>query len=371
MMMQTASDIYTKKPIVKVSLELIAYEIVFISILRIALIFVPHQEHEFIYYLNINLLLIIACLILMSRKYSKVNKILINLIVIWLTFTLLYSIFFLFCIPNFSVIVFIINYHILSIFTTTLQLLITYYVFLRSLFPHRVDIYILIVSIILSGITAIIIYLPYIVNIDFTNFPTWDPLFTRDYYMNIMNFSLLVVFWHQYTQNKIIFSEYLSNILALFTIIIGIEIFHFFSFQYDIVFYYLSQYFYAFLYSIMLILWFLRLNYLKNPDSKSNEEYIENYFVLHGFVSKPRQGLLFEFYSNINKSVIITSIIVMIFLGFFLFFFDNFEVFVGLNLLLLIIAVIISLILSIVTWHRRWYDAVGFLFRGNKVNKKI
>jgi hypothetical protein len=120
----------------------------------------------------------------------------------------------------------------------------------------------------------------------------------------------------------------------------------------------------------MAILWLIRLAYLKSPESIKNEEYIRNYYVLQGIVTKPRQGLLVEFYTNLNRSIIIASVIIMIFLGAFLFFFNKFQVFIRLNFLLLIIAVIISIILSIVTWHRRWYEAIGFLFRNRKAKRK-
>jgi hypothetical protein len=53
----------------------------------------------------------------------------------------------------------------------------------------------------------------------------------------------------------------------------------------------------------------------------------------------------------------------MISLGVYLFFFDNFEIFIRLNILILIIATIISVILAILTWHKRWYDAIGIFFR--------
>jgi len=104
---------------------------------------------------------------------------------------------------------------------------------------------------------------------------------------------------------------------------------------------------------------------LRNPESKKNEEYIENYYILQGIVTKPRVGLLVEFYSNIKKQYIIIFIIIMFPLGAFLFFFDRFEVFVRLNILLLIIGIVISIILAVVTWHKRWYSAIGFLFRKN------
>jgi hypothetical protein len=59
----------------------------------------------------------------------------------------------------------------------------------------------------------------------------------------------------------------------------------------------------------------------------------------------------------------------MVFLGAYLFTYDRFEIFIKLNFLLLILAAIISGILAILTWHKRWYDAMGFLFKNQKTSK--
>jgi hypothetical protein len=194
-------------------------------------------------------------------------------------------------------------------------------------------------------------------------------VFMRSYYLSLINFSLLVVFWHQYTQSKLIFSEYLSSILSAYTILIGIGILHAFSYENDLLFIYFSQYFDSILYLIIAILWILRLNYLNKPESVENENYIENYYMLQGFIEKPRKGMLVTFYSGINKTALIVVSFVIIFLGIYLFFYDKFEIFIRLNILILIIALIISTILAIATWHKRWYDSMGFLFKKQKLNK--
>jgi hypothetical protein len=85
--------------------------------------------------------------------------------------------------------------------------------------------------------------------------------------------------------------------------------------------------------------------------------------MLQGFIEKPRKGLLVTFYTGINRTALILGIIVLSFLGFYLFFYNKFEIFIRLNILLLIIAFIVSTILAIATWHKRWYDAMGFLFK--------
>jgi hypothetical protein len=174
------------------------------------------------------------------------------------------------------------------------------------------------------------------------------------------------VFWHQYTQTKLIFSEYLSSILSVYTILIGLGILHAFSQANEIIFILFAQYFDLILFLIIVILWILRLNYLNKPESIENENYIENYYMLQGFIEKPRKGLLVSFYSGINKTGLIVGTLVVTSLGVYLFFYDKFEIFIRLNILILIIAMIISIILAIATWHKRWYDAMGFLFKKQK-----
>lgn len=355
------------KTLTKILLELITYEIIFLLIQRIALIIIPHESQEIIYFVNINLHFLTACLIWMGLRLTKVNREIVIFFGVLTTFTLLYSLLFIFSDTNFPETFNVINYHILHSIGTTFQLSITFFLFFSSISPRRFSRFILRLSIFFAIIIGSGVYIHFLLNTDYSQ---WEPLFQRAYYLNILNFSLLIVFWHQYTTNKIILSEYLSTILSVYTIFIGIEIFHFFSYQNDMIFHHISQYFYVLLYFMMMIVWLLRLKYLNSAESKSNEEYIKNYYVLHGIISKPRQGLLVEFYSNINKSFIIAFVMIMIFIGVFLFFFDKFEIFVKLNLLLLLLAGIISIILAIVTWHRRWYDAVGFLFKNKKRERK-
>ena len=89
-------------------------------------------------------------------------------------------------------------------------------------------------------------------------------------------------------------------------------------------------------------------------------------FLGDGFIEKPRKGLLITFYSSLNKSAVIFTLVSMILLGVYLFSYDNFQIFIKLNILILVLAAIISAILAIVTWQKRWYDAMGFFFKKQK-----
>ena len=121
-------------PIFKGIVDILTYELLFLIILRSLLILLPHREHELIYYININLLYINACLIWMSTKYSDINKLILYLVGTWLTFTFSYSVFFLFIVdPINQWYLFSINYHILSVVSTSLQLLVSCYIFIVSI----------------------------------------------------------------------------------------------------------------------------------------------------------------------------------------------------------------------------------------------
>jgi len=361
---QISEKISVKDNLFKIIQRIIIYDVIFLILLRLALIFIPHEPQEFIYYVNLNFHFVIACLAWMNYRHSRVNKPIILIFSIHYTPYVIIVLLFIFSGSFLSVYGSWIIYHIALIYISSFQLFITFYIFILSLKPYKTKIYYLYTSIVYTFIICLIMYLPIFFNPDF--FKTLEPVLMRSYYLSIINLSLLVVFWHQYTQSKLIFSEYVSSIISIYTILIGMGILHAFSYENDLVFLYFSQYFDSILYLIISILWILRLNYLNKPESDENENYIENYYMLHGFIEKPRKGILVTFYTEINKTALILGSLVLIFLGTYLFFYDKFEIFIRLSILLLIISLVISTILAIATWHKRWYDAMGFLFKKQK-----
>jgi hypothetical protein len=354
-----------KDSFLRIILKIAALDIAFLILFRIALILIPHQESRSIFYININFSFIIACLAWMNLKKSKVNRQILFILALWKTSEIIHSVFYLLTTHVFSEQVVWINYHMWYINFTSFQFFFTLYIFFLSIFPHKTNKFYFSWSAFLTFSVVLINYVPIFVSGDYIQ-EELDPLFRKSYYMHIINFCLLVVFWHQYTQSKLIFSEYLSSILSVHTVLIGLEILHSFSYQNGFIFVYFAQYFNAILYTIFTVLLVARLNYLDKPESIENENYVQNYYMLHGFIDKPRKGLLITFYTGMNKTALIIATFVMIFLGIYLFFYDRFEIFIKLNILILILAFIISIILAILTWHKRWYDAMGFLFKKKK-----
>ena len=348
----------------KIILRVIAYDIVFLVLLRLAVITFPHDEQALIYYINLNFQFILACLAWMNYRQSKVNKPIILIFSILYVPNILIVLFYIFTISIFSELVVWINYHIAYLYLNAYQFFITMYIFILSLYPYKSNKYYLFTSISITFIISLIIYLPIFISGEFMY--SLRPAIIRSYYLSLINFSFLIVFWHQYTQSKLIFSEYLSSIISVYTAMIGLSILHAFSQANNLIFILFAQYFDSILFLIIMIVWIIRLNYLNKPESLENENYIENYYILHGFIEKPRKGLLVTFYTGINKTALIIAALVAVFLGVYLFFYDKFEIFIRLNILILILAMIISLVLAIATWHKRWYDAMGFLFKKQK-----
>ncbi len=350
-----------------INYKLIICELLFLIVLRFLLISIPHESQDIIYYINLNFHYLFACLSWINYRQSKVNKTLVLILSIWYTPYVIIVLFYIFTSNIFSLTTVYIIYHIAYIYIVVYQLFITFYLFFLSLSPARGNKNHLIWSISCTMVISTIIYAPIFISGEFVN--ELRPLFNHSYYINLLNFSLLAVFWHQYTRTKLLFSEYLSSIVSVYTVIIGIEILHTFSIPDNLIFVLFVQYFNFVLYLILSVLWIIRIKYLNRPESQENENYIENYYMLQGFVEKPRKGILISFYSSMNKSAVVTGIVVMIFLGVYLFSFDSFQIFVKMNILVLILSVLISAVLAIITWHKRWYDAMGFFFKKQSTNK--
>ena len=114
-----------KNHLLNIILKVIAYQLIFLVVLRLALIIIPHQENRLIYYINIDLNFLIACITWLNIKQSRVNRPLIIILGIWKTTEVILPIFYIFTTSIFSPTVIWINYHFYYITTTAYQLFIT------------------------------------------------------------------------------------------------------------------------------------------------------------------------------------------------------------------------------------------------------
>ena len=348
-----------KKSIIKIAINLLLLEIIFLLLSKIVFLLIPHQVVGWIYYVNINLYFLISCYIWITLKLSDLNKSITILLGFLFSLITMFSIFGLFIINFEHTFRYIYNF-VMHISIALLYLLTTLYIFFISVLNNKTTINNFVKAVIFTLIIGVINYFPLLINGNYIN--AYERLFKFNYYIYILNFSFLVVFWQQYTHNKIIFSEFLSNILLIFTISIALKILHMFSYQNNLIFYFFSQYFNAFLNLIMFFLWLARLNYLYLPESKYNEKYIANYSILHGFIDKPRKGIILALYSNLNKTTKYVFLFIMLSLGFGMFTFNHFQIFIKLNILILILSLIISTIIAIIYWQKRWHETIGFFF---------
>jgi hypothetical protein len=343
------------------TLTLIAfYELIFLALFLLSLESINHRDYKPIYYINIIIYSLIAVLCWVSINYSKVNREIPIFIGIWTTVMTVYSVLFIYQ-ENFSDLFNFYNFNAVYLFSVGFRLYFSSYLFLFAINPIKRVINYLLPGLFISIIVMSITFLPIFISGQYRQ--SYEYLYLSTYYTQIFNFSMLVIFWYQYTKNKFIFSEYLSNIMSIWTIIIGLEIFHYFSSENELLFHYFAQYFYAILYLIISVLFIFRIIYLQKPISIENEKYIENFYLLKGFVEKPRRGMFVDFYSSLSKISIMIFLVILLSLGIYLYFFNKFTVFIRLSVLILIIASIISVLLAIVTWHRRWYYTIGVLFK--------
>ena len=220
--------------------NLCVYETIFLIVFLFLLKYFYHENHAPIYYINIIIYSLISISSWINLKYSKMNKEILAFIGIWTTIMTIFSVIFIFQ-DNFSVIFNFYNFNLLYLFSSGFRLLFTSYLFLFSLNPIRKKGNILLSAfLIMIGVMSVT-FLPIFISGEYRY--SYDPLYASTYHTQIFNLSMLLIIWHQYAKSKFIFSEYLSNILSVWTIIIGLEIFHYFSSQNELLFHYLALYF--------------------------------------------------------------------------------------------------------------------------------
>ena len=88
------------KPIVKIIIQFIFFELLFVSLLNIALTFFNHREIDFIYYVNINFHFLIAFFAFINLIFSKINRFLILLFIISSTIITTLTLYSFFAWPN-------------------------------------------------------------------------------------------------------------------------------------------------------------------------------------------------------------------------------------------------------------------------------
>ncbi|MGD9899295.1 MAG: hypothetical protein AB7T22_09235 [Calditrichaceae bacterium] len=351
--------------------KLIVIEILYLLFFWIMFSVIPHRAVEVITFLNFNLYFLIFVVIWFSLPFTVANKPLVKLFLLQF---LLYAFGPLFLVfvgdeagflsDNMANILYIYQYILLNGF----NLLVTLFIFIYAVLPGKESKIILRRAVILSLIITTGIYFNIIFSVESLGYENYydyyQKFFTNNYYINILNFSFLFIVWVYYQQGRFIFSDYLTSILSLFTLVIILEIFHSFNLTSGSHYFTYGQYFNVILNSGLLMLWLIRFRYLMTSEAKENERYVINYELLHGYVEKPRRGILTNLAIRIGRrNLLISAVGLMLILAIPVIALDKQNSFVRLNILILTISLLVLIISGFVYLQRRWFKSIGFLFK--------
>lgn len=349
---------------VKILLQLVVFELAYIFMVRLGMQYFQFQNYGLIYLINTNLNFMLMVYAYLNFRSSRLNKnILIQIFVFYLYLTVVSNLA-LYITPELMGKYMYLHYNLMVILNALISLYLSVYIFFSILNTSISSKWVywttlLVCLIISSGFLGELIVTNqvsgYIANLPF-----------KLLYMYVINFGFIVVFWFEYYRQKTLFTEYLSNILVIYSITIAIEIFHIFSAENNLILHLLGQYFNALLNGLMLLIFLARLNYLQSPESFENEKYLENYQKLHGLVEKPRLGFFAEMFYSTGRKTILFILLFVLLTGISLFTFNKFEIFIKYNIMLLILALVITTIFAMVYWYKYWFSSIEFLIRKKK-----
>lgn len=342
----------------------------------------PHGQLNEIVYINFNLYFLVFILSLYSLKFTVANRIIIK---IFSTQYFLYAFLPLFNVfigqdlgfngnkdgllgYHFSHLYWIFHYVAISAF----NFLITIFFFFKFVFATRLT---RSATFMISALISIAVCLAVYYNVFF-----FEDLFTRadyvpvqiqfyksTYLINILNLSFLLVIWLYYNRGHFVLSDYVPSILSLYTLVVILEIFHLFIFiNHNL--YINGLYFQALINFGFLLLWAIRIIYLRSPEAKENENYVLNYDLLQGFIEKPRTNNFNMFIMKFGKrNLMFISFFLLLLIAVPVWISERQNFFVKFNILILTISLFVSIIYTLIYIQKRWYNIIGFIFK-NRLN---
>jgi hypothetical protein len=191
------------------------------------------------------------------------------------------------------------------------------------------------------------------------------------YFINLLILAFFLIIWFYYSKGYFVLSDYIPPILAVFTLVVIIEIYHYFLFSFteNYAEYMLSTFFNALINIGLLILWFMRVLYLRSDEAKENEHYVLNYDLLQGFVEKPSADIIKKIIIKMGKrNLIFVSIIVFLFITIPVLATETENVFIKFNILILTISMFLFIIFTLIYVQKRWDTIIGFIFK-NRFNQ--
>jgi hypothetical protein len=131
-----------------------------------------------------------------------------------------------------------------------------------------------------------------------------------------------------------------------------------------------GQYFNAVINTGFIIIWFIRLNYLSDPESKKGEYFVINYDMLSGYVEKPPNELWDAVLTRLGKQkLFFGSLILFGIICIPLILIGDINFFSRFNIILMLFFLLAVMIYAIVYTQRKWFNHIGFLIKEQKSNK--
>jgi len=355
--------------------------IIFNVLLYTVFYVLPHAPLETISYVNYSLFFLIISIIFYSLKFTKADSTLIRLFAAQFLLILFLSIVCLFSGPGLGFMENqdgIMNYHqnhlywILQYMVINgFNLVFVVYIFIRYVLISKLnDKSVLLLALLTGYFVTFLIYHNVFMHENLLTRLDYIPLqldfFKNTYFINLLCLSFLLIAWFYYGKGYFVLSDYITPLLAVFTLTIIIETYHSFLFSFieNHSEYVLGTFFNAFMNIGLVLLWAMRILYLRSDEAKENEHYIQNYDLLQGFVEKPSVDLINKVILKIGKrNIIFLSIGLLLIITIPVITTETQTVFIKFNILILTISMFIFIIYTLVYVQRRWDNIIGFIFK--------
>ena len=186
----------------------------------------------------------------------------------------------------------------------------------------------------------------------------WPIYSKKVYYFKAMSIFSLLVFWIFYYKKYFVLSEYLNLIIFLFMLSNILDALYYIGIQFQFSFFKYGQYFTLLTTVLFLVVWYIRLKYLKSDLAKENERYLENFLYLNGLVRKPKESFLQYLFSILPLNLLFIFFVILLG-GVFIFYLTNKSTesfFLMLNVVFIVLTVFGALLISFLSIKREWQN---------------
>lgn len=316
------------------------------------------------------LYLLIALLIYENYRFSTFNKEIVLLFFIFYAFLVIYYFLFYVLMMIFPD-AYLWGYQISEMILVFFLLFLSAYLMIYSLNLNISLRESILVSAILSLVIVGVYFYRFLIHpADLDHSSVIQIFFQRDYQCKLISIIFLLVFWVRYYRNRTTLSEYLSLIIFLFMLSTLLDSLFFALGQKETQAFVFSQFVSWVINIFLLMIWWIRLIYLKSDKAAQNEMFLRNSRMLKGLAPKPRhtfyEGLIRRISSNLMFFIIssIAGIIILIVLV------REISLFLFLNLLLIIVLLILAVSIGVLSSWSDWKKQYGFFMENLNRRKK-